>query len=432
MTHPRKTAAEIAGALIVGASAGGLLYCVGRAADTSARAARNATAYGDKYSKQMGGAEIAAAIRNDIKEAVKRGELPRAKYGARLHRFSGGKSITITYADVPFDLYNRAFLKFEIETGGRRVFDGDRWSPERIALEKKLTKIADAYNFDGSDRQTDYFNVNFYLHVDVDFEYDKRQRAIEKQRAQEELDENESPIYLSMQRRQGPPNGAADERNARDLAVANTIRAQLGAVTLAMLGAHDFVGWPDGVQFAIKGSPKKVTRIAIALAPDDTYTVEFFHGRGINIAKVAEHEGIYVDQLHDLIEHETGLYATMRRRQAPPEHGAVLEGVEAWIERLAEQNPKYTYGFDVGPVYIRIWRRFLTQDSRSVVNFVERTTGTIRKAESWKKAGRPVSTIAAVVAQLRDARARVGYARNGELPQAPIFWPPPRIHGVER
>jgi hypothetical protein len=70
-------------------------------------------------------------------------------------------------------------------------------------------------------------------------------------------------------------------------------------------------------------------------------------------------------------------------------------------------------------VYVRIWRRYLAQDSRSVVAFVERATGTIRKAESWKKAGRPLSTLAETLGR-RDARR----ARNVEPECAPIFWPP--------
>ncbi|MCU1276616.1 MAG: hypothetical protein JWM53_162, partial [bacterium] len=175
-------------------------------------ALRQATVYGHKYSREMGGAEIAAAIRNDIKEAVKSGELPRAKYGARLQRFAGGKSITITYTDLPFALFNPKFLKFEIETDGRKFYEGDRFSPERKALEEKLTDIARAYNYDGSDTQSDYFHVNFYLHVHADHDYERRQREAERKRAQQELDrerarreiddDNESPIYRSMSRRQ--------------------------------------------------------------------------------------------------------------------------------------------------------------------------------------------------------------------------------------
>lgn len=175
-------------------------------------ALRQATVYGHKYSRELGGAEIAAAVRNDIKEAVKRGDLPRAKYSARLQRFAGGKSITITYADVPFELFNPKFLKFEIETDGRKFYEGDRFSPERKTLEKKLTEIASAYNFDGSDTQSDYFNVNFYLHVHADHEYERRQREVERKRAQQEVDaerarraiddDSESPIYRSMSRRQ--------------------------------------------------------------------------------------------------------------------------------------------------------------------------------------------------------------------------------------
>jgi hypothetical protein len=180
-------------------------------------ARRQATVYGHKYSRELGGAEIAAFIRNDIKEAVRRGELPRAKYSARLQRFAGGKSITITYADVPFDLFNPEFLKFEIETRGHKFYEGDRFSLERKDLEKKLTEIANAYNYDGSDIQSDYFHVNFYLRVHADHDHERRQREIERTRAQQELaaerhqremaDESESPIYRSMTRRQAETLG---------------------------------------------------------------------------------------------------------------------------------------------------------------------------------------------------------------------------------
>jgi hypothetical protein len=99
-------------------------------------------------------------------------------------------------------------------------------------------------------------------------------------------------------------------RNATDMTVANTLRDQLGRVTLAMLGASHLVGSSDGLQFFIKGS-RKVNLIRIVLSPDDTYTVEFWKGRGVNLRKVAEHNNIYVDQLHEVIAHETGLLTRM-------------------------------------------------------------------------------------------------------------------------
>ena len=95
--------------------------------------------------------------------------------------------------------------------------------------------------------------------------------------------------------------------NKADRKVAETIRKQLGAVTLAMLGAHEFVAGRDSLQFAIKGS-RRARKIRIVLDDDDTYTVDFWTGRGADMHRLAKHSGVYVDQLHELIERETGLF----------------------------------------------------------------------------------------------------------------------------
>ena len=102
-------------------------------------------------------------------------------------------------------------------------------------------------------------------------------------------------------------NMEAEVMNKADLKVAETIRKQLGAVTLAMLGAHEFVSGPDSLQFAIKGS-RRARKIRIVLDDDDTYTVDFWTGRGADMHRLAKHSGVYVDQLHELIERETGLF----------------------------------------------------------------------------------------------------------------------------
>jgi hypothetical protein len=118
-------------------------------------------------------------------------------------------------------------------------------------------------------------------------------------------------------RRRRPRNADDDEQQ-----VARIILKQLGPVTLAMLGARDLVASDNWLQFGIQGSPKKITKVRITLAPDDTYTVEFYRGRGVNIEQAAAYESVYVDSLHDLIESETGLYTRMvGRRQAPRARG---------------------------------------------------------------------------------------------------------------
>jgi hypothetical protein len=94
-----------------------------------------------------------------------------------------------------------------------------------------------------------------------------------------------------------------------------------------------------------------------------------------------------------------------RPRQAGADEAApvdVIAGVKAWIAKLEAQNPSYAYGYDVGPVYARIWRRLGRQESRSSVAFVELATGTIRRSDSWKKAGRPFSTLDEMLATPRN------------------------------
>lgn len=110
-----------------------------------------------------------------------------------------------------------------------------------------------------------------------------------------------------------------------NMTVANTIKEQLGRVTLAMLGAHDLVGDHDHLQLKIKGS-KRCNVIVIRLAADDTYTVRFSKYSPLRFSRktflpisggedkeIALVEGVYVDRLHAVIEAETGLYTTMSR-----------------------------------------------------------------------------------------------------------------------
>jgi hypothetical protein len=105
--------------------------------------------------------------------------------------------------------------------------------------------------------------------------------------------------------------------------VAKTIYAQLGRLTLAMLGATNFVGDVNSLSFRIKGS-KKVNYIKIILTPMDVYTVEFGKIRKVDpmaaismsedeymnasYKVVNKVENVYFDDLHSVIENNTGLY----------------------------------------------------------------------------------------------------------------------------
>lgn len=96
-----------------------------------------------------------------------------------------------------------------------------------------------------------------------------------------------------------------------DLTVANTIKAQLGARALFMLGAQNFLGDATTLTFKVRGS-RLVTHIRITLTPMDTYTVTFLKVRGFNPpVSVAVIEDVYNDGLLQVIESNTGLRTSL-------------------------------------------------------------------------------------------------------------------------
>lgn len=88
------------------------------------------------------------------------------------------------------------------------------------------------------------------------------------------------------------------------------IRDQLGREALLLMGATNLCGVNETLSLKIRGCPK-INQIKITLEPTDTYMIEFFKGA----KRISSYSGIYVDQLHDTIEGETGLFLSFRRRQ---------------------------------------------------------------------------------------------------------------------
>jgi hypothetical protein len=106
--------------------------------------------------------EIAKGIRNAIKEAVKKGLLPKAKYGARQPHYG---SITISAMGLPF----RVLCKERVADDLAKVYGTIRpWmSAEALAVQAVLEKIGNAWNWDHSRSEEDYFHCNYYLTVNV-------------------------------------------------------------------------------------------------------------------------------------------------------------------------------------------------------------------------------------------------------------------------
>lgn len=141
------------------------------------------TWYGAKYdhSYTMTTVNIAKCIREEIKLARKLakdnggsvpalidpiGDAPASiKFSVRSQYFSGGSSIDIRLTGVP-------------QSWGweqrRDEFGRMRWmyTPAMKALMDELKRVMAAYNHDGSDITTDYFDVRFYGSVETDWRED--------------------------------------------------------------------------------------------------------------------------------------------------------------------------------------------------------------------------------------------------------------------
>ncbi|MGW3932919.1 hypothetical protein ACWECC_33220 [Streptomyces microflavus] len=90
--------------------------------------------------------------------------MPRQiKVSVRSEYFSGGSAIDVRVYNLP-------------EKGWGYVRETDMWGkprwvpgPELRPILTALEELHGAYNFDGSDSMVDYFHVNYYGHVDVDW-----------------------------------------------------------------------------------------------------------------------------------------------------------------------------------------------------------------------------------------------------------------------
>ena len=135
------------------------------------------THYGNKYDEALGTTEIAKRIRADIKAAVKAGTLPAGiKVSVRTRHFAGGSSIDLDITAFPENTLNLA----EVAAGEIAPLMLHRfglYTSEAARALSELEAIMGAYNFDGSDTQTDYFHVKFYGHAGISRELQAAHRA---------------------------------------------------------------------------------------------------------------------------------------------------------------------------------------------------------------------------------------------------------------
>lgn len=98
---------------------------------------------------------IIAALRSDFKKFIKKNN----DWKFLISKGYSGSSITIKIKQFP-----KTALKSEVESKLSYGNTPDQYLNEDILFE--LRKIGNAYNYDNSDVQTDYFDKNYYLHLE--------------------------------------------------------------------------------------------------------------------------------------------------------------------------------------------------------------------------------------------------------------------------
>lgn len=122
---------------------------------------------------QHDAADIAKRIRQDIKAMLPPGFKP-SMFTVRSSKYSMGQSIKIGVKEVP-----EGFRLFESEATEDQY--GDKRYPmtrDAVALLKALKAIGNAYRYDNSDSQTDYFDTNFYFDAGYDRDLMDAQRGM--------------------------------------------------------------------------------------------------------------------------------------------------------------------------------------------------------------------------------------------------------------
>ena len=122
--------------------------------------------YGKSYEEGLSTTEVSKRSREQIKKLLKE-KWPGVKVSIKTKNYSGGSSISATAVALPWCPYSARYKAWAAE-GGKSAYGATNppWSRYNTAWEslaKEVDGIINGFNYDGSEIETDYFDVNFYF-----------------------------------------------------------------------------------------------------------------------------------------------------------------------------------------------------------------------------------------------------------------------------
>ena len=134
---------------------------------------KGSTWYGGRYDSTLSTTDICKKIRQHLKDEAKKN--PLFVFSRFSVRKDHHRSITIAVLEMGFNPLNPEYVQREKE--GKYHHSEPYYTPDGKAFFDRIEELVESYNFDGSDLQSDYFHVNFYKNIRLDYEASKVFRA---------------------------------------------------------------------------------------------------------------------------------------------------------------------------------------------------------------------------------------------------------------
>jgi len=102
-------------------------------------------------------------IAKEIRQRLKK-EFPKCKFSITIDRYSGGQSMSINLMSANFAAFNDD--KDHAQINHYSIGNSDLTDQAKTVMQRAYD-MSGEYNYNNSDSSVDYFDVNFYTHLNV-------------------------------------------------------------------------------------------------------------------------------------------------------------------------------------------------------------------------------------------------------------------------